>query len=568
MKSALRKIYFILLLLIVQQIRAQNQYPQNYFASPLDIPLELAGSFGELRNNHFHSGVDFRTQEKEGLNIYAPANGYVSRIKVSAYGFGNALYITHPNGFVTVYGHLQSFNEKITAYLSKMQYEKESFEVDLTVPKNKIKITKAEVIAISGNTGGTEGPHLHFEIRDKKKEHPINPLLFGYKVKDSIPPIIEGIKCFDEITGTDFNLDIKSLNGNYFIDTKDTMIFPTLFSMGISTYDLMNNNKAKNGIYQLELWLDTIIVSKIVFERFSFNETRYINAFINYKTYIETGKKYQQSKILSGNKLSMYNSTLNKGIIKLNDNNPHQINYKVSDFEGNFSQLCFPIKNNNSNILAKQLITVDSNLLINYNLADTFETENLKIFFPANSIYENIELNQREMSNEGKYLSNTFQIHDNTIPIHRNISISIKTDSISDSLKSKLLIVRINDDGKIVSEGGKFSNGFVRTNINIFGKFAVSIDTIAPLIKPLNFSQKPISINQKTIDFKVSDNLSGIAKYRATLNGKWILMTFNGQNNQLTYNVDDKLKNGSNQLKITVEDGRQNSNEMNLIINK
>ena len=131
MKQKFKISYFILFLLSISQIEGQNQYPQNYFASPLDITLELAGSFGELRNNHFHSGLDFRTQEKEGFNIYAPANGYVSRIKVSAYGFGNALYITHPNGYVTVYGHLQSYNPKITAYLRKMQYEKESFEVDL-----------------------------------------------------------------------------------------------------------------------------------------------------------------------------------------------------------------------------------------------------------------------------------------------------------------------------------------------------------------------------------------------------------------------------------------------------
>ena len=568
MKQKFKISYFILFLLSISQIEGQNQYPQNYFASPLDITLELAGSFGELRNNHFHSGLDFRTQEKEGFNIYAPANGYISRIKVSAYGFGNALYITHPNGYVTVYGHLQSYNSKITAYLRKMQYEKESFEVDLAVPYNKIKVTKGEIIAISGNTGGTEGPHLHFEIRDKKKEHPINPLLFGYIIKDSISPVIEGIKCYDEISGTDFDLDIKTLNGNYYIDAKDTLIFPAEFSMGISTYDLMNNNKAKNGVFKIELWLDTVLINRMVFERFSFNETRYINAYINYKLFVETGKKFQQSKILPGNKLSMYNFIKDQGIIKLSDNNLHQITYFVADYEGNYRKICFPVKTNNLTIIPIQKKSIDSNLLITFNLPDTFRTENLKIFFPANSLYENIELNQREMSNEGKFLSNIFQIHDNTVPIHRNISVSIKADSIADSLKSKLLIVRIKNDGKLVSEGGKFSDGFIRTNINIFGKFAVSIDTIAPLINPLNYSQKPIPINQKTFDFEISDNLSGIAKYKTTLNGKWILMTFNGQTNKLTYTIDDRLQNGINQLKITVEDSCQNSSELNLLINK
>lgn len=550
------------------RLLAQKQYPQNYFASPLDIPLELAGSFAELRSNHFHSGLDLRTQEKEGFNVYAPADGYVSRIKVSAYGFGYALYITHPNAYVTVYGHLQSYNAKISAYLKKMQYEKKTFEIDLILPRNKIKVVKGEIIAISGNSGGTEGPHLHYEIREKRSEHPINPLLFGYKIKDSIPPVIEGIKCFDEINATSFNIEFKKLNGSYYVDSKDTIKFPAEFSMGIATYDLMNNNTSKNGIYKLELWFDSTLINRIQLERFSFNETRYINALVNYKTYNETGNKYLQSKILPGNKLRIYNIAKNNGIIKLTDNNLHQITYKVSDFEGNYSEISFYVKKYNEDSNIKQQILVDSNILITSNLPDTFKAENLKIFFPLNSIYENIILNQRELRNDGNFLSNIFQIHDNIVPIHKSIVISIKADSIADSLHSKLLIVNIKDNKKVVSEGGKFSDGFVTTNINNFGKFAVLIDTIAPLIKPLNYSQKVMDVRQKTIDFRITDDLSGLAKYKGELNGEWILMEFNGKNNQLTYTIDDKLKIGANQLKITAEDNKQNIRELNLLIIK
>lgn len=568
MKILFRIFFFTLSILCYQKLIAQTQYPQNYFSSPLDIPLKPAGSFGELRSNHFHSGIDLRTQEKEGLNVYAPADGYVSRIRVSAWGFGNALYITHPNGYVTVYGHLKSYNPKITAYLRKMQYIKESFELDLPLPRNKIIIKKGEIIALSGNTGGSEGPHLHFEIRERKKEIPINPLLFGLKIEDSIPPVIEGVICFDEISGNHFNLEVKGLNGNYYINTQDTLLFPAEFSLGIATYDLMKNNTTLNGIYQMELILDSTLIQKITFEKFSFNETRYVNCLINYPAYIETGKKYQQSKILPGNKLSIYDTVQNKGIIKLSDNDLHQIRYKVSDFEGNCSYLSFTVKRGGEILSPAQNNVEDSNLLISYNLADTFRTENMKLFFPANALYDDLILKVKETKDSERFLSNSFEIQENTIPIHKNISILIKTDSVADSLKSKLLIVRIKENGKLVSEGGKFIDGFVRASINIFGKFAVLIDTIAPTIKPLNYNQKTIYARQKTIDFRISDDLSGIAKYKATLNSKWILMEFDGKKSILTYTIDEKLKSGSNQLIITAEDSRKNISELNLIINK
>ncbi|NVN94296.1 MAG: M23 family metallopeptidase [Bacteroidetes bacterium] len=555
---------FLTLLSLTSIVMAQKQYPINYFSSPLHIPLYLSGTFGELRNNHLHSGVDIRTQEKEGFIVYAPANGYVSRIKVSAWGFGNALYITHPNGYVTVYGHLKAFNPAIIAYLRKIQYEKESFEQDLAIPKYKIRIKKGDTIAVTGNTGGSEGPHLHYEIRDEKTEKPINPLLFGLKVEDTLLPIIQSIKIYTEDVLHDKVLEVKKKDHLFSLKSIDTLLVPAKFSLGIATYDVISNTTSKKGIYQLELYVDTLLYYQHTLETFSFTESRYINCLINYPDFIKTGVKYQQTKILPGNKLSLYNKHINNGWIELKDNLVHKLRYNVLDVNGNCSELVFYVKKDSSmqKIPLSPLPIIDSNLLISYNKIDTFCTEEVKVKFPAEALYEDILMKYASYPAPSKYYSKFHEIHNIYTPLHKNISLSIKTDTVADSLQSKLLIVRIKDDNSIIAEGGKYENGFIKTNINNFGKFAVLIDTIAPTIKPLNFKDKTNISKLKTLEIKITDNLSGITKYKATLNDKWILMEFDGKNNLLTYTIDNKILEGSNLLKVVVEDSRQNVSEL------
>jgi len=568
----IKKIAYIFLLLLLPgtTTMAQKQYPLNYFSSPLHIPLYLAGTFGELRNNHFHSGVDIRTQEKEGFMVYAPANGYVSRIKVSAWGFGNALYITHPNGYVTVYGHLKAFNPAITAYLRKIQYEKENFEQDLAVPRNKLRIKKGDTIAITGNTGGSEGPHLHYEIRDKKTEKTINPLLFGLKVEDTLLPVIQSIKIFTLNKQDDKVFEVKKKEKIFTLKSKDTITVPEKFSLGIATYDIISNTSSKKGIYQLELFIDTLLFYKHSLETFSFTESRFINCLIDYPTYMKTGVKFQQTSILPGNKLSIYNKSINNGWIELKDSLVHLLQYTVLDVNGNCSELVFYVRKDTAmqKLPLTTLPLIDSNLLITYNKADTFCTEEVKIIFPPNALYDDLLLKYNSSAASVKFHSKYHEIQDVYTPLHKSISLSIKTDTVADSLQAKLFIVRIKDDNNIVGEGGKYENGFIKTNINNFGKFAVLIDTTAPFIKPLNFKDKKNISKLKTLEIKITDNLSGIAKYNAYLNEKWILMEYDGKNNLFTYTIDDKMQQGINQLKIMAEDSRQNISELNVELEK
>ena len=184
-----RLLFFLVLVCIHHTVFTQVSYPKDYFVKPLDIPLILSGTFGELRSNHFHSGLDIKTQQREGLNVYASAEGYVSRIKISHWGYGKALYITHPNGYTTVYGHLKKFSPTIEAYVKRHQYEKEKFQIQLFPKEDELKVTKKQVVALSGNSGGSGGPHLHYEIRDANAR-PTNPMLFGIEIKDTKAPQI------------------------------------------------------------------------------------------------------------------------------------------------------------------------------------------------------------------------------------------------------------------------------------------------------------------------------------------------------------------------------------------
>ena len=259
---------------------AQNNYPQDYFSEPLDIPLVLSGTFAELRSNHFHSGLDIKTQQRTGLKVNASARGFVSRIKVSHYGYGKALYITHPNGYTTVYAHLQKFSPNIEAYVKKHQYRKETYEIELFPKAEDLSILKGALVAYSGNSGGSGGPHLHFEIRDKQ-ERPINPMLFGFDIKDTSTPVIKSVYVYPLDKNSIINasnvkqkLRLTPLkNGDY---TAESIEAIGNIGFGIGTYDRQDLAANSNGVYNIQTIINGSRNFEIDFKRFSFDETKHI----------------------------------------------------------------------------------------------------------------------------------------------------------------------------------------------------------------------------------------------------------------------------------------------------
>jgi murein DD-endopeptidase MepM/ murein hydrolase activator NlpD len=309
----------------------------------MDIPLSLAGNFGELRSNHFHSGFDFRTNAEEGYLIKAVADGYVSRIKVSAFGYGNALYITHNNGYVSVYGHLQRYDSTISNYVIKKQYELESFEVDLFPQKNEILVKQGQIIALSGNTGGSEGPHLHFEIRDQKTEEIINPYFFGFNIEDSIPPSIEGIAIYpldqqSKVNGsnTPKYYEVKKLGSNNY-SIKEDITLSGKIGFGLITYDVENFTSNKNGTYAYQLKIDSTKLFQYACNHFAFDQTRYINAHLDFAKMKKNKDRYQRCFILPGNKLKQYETDERKGVFEFNDTLNHTVIINAFDIKNNTS---------------------------------------------------------------------------------------------------------------------------------------------------------------------------------------------------------------------------------------
>ena len=278
----------VIILLSMENAFTQN-YPQGYFIAPLDPPLIITGTFGEIRDNHFHSGLDLSTDEDEGLPVMAAAEGYISRIKISPEGYGKALYITHPNGYVTVYGHLQKFTASVNSYIRKIQNERQVYELDLNPKLNEFMVKQRDVIAYSGNTGGSEGPHVHFEIRDEKSEEPVNPLLFGIPLKDVWKPVIQEVRIFPVreagiVNNTDSALSFMVVdeNGSFRLERQ---IQPQVFGkigFGVSAFDYQDSIEAELGPYETELFVDGKLTFSTKLDRFNFNETRYANAEIDY----------------------------------------------------------------------------------------------------------------------------------------------------------------------------------------------------------------------------------------------------------------------------------------------
>jgi hypothetical protein len=545
-------------------------YPKNYFRSPLTIPLTLAGNFGEIRNNHFHSGLDFKTENREGLPIVAPADGYVSRIKVQAAGYGNALYITHPNGYVTVYGHLSAYNEAITAYLRKQQYQLESFEVDVKLDPKLLPIKQGDIVALSGNTGGSRGPHLHFEVRDEKTEFAINPLLFGFDVKDSVKPVISKVALYPmnelsfidgKCSSTFYSLiPRKGMDAGLAYAAGDTIKVHGFIGFGLTTFDTEDARTNVNGTYSVEVNVDNEQIYLHKINSFSFDQWRYVNAHIDYPSKKNKGLIIQRCYLLPNNKLPIYEVHKNRGYFLFTDSKAHLIKLTAKDIFGNSKSVSFYVK---SAALAPYIppIMRPKNMVEKflYNKPNSFATNDFKISLPKDVIYNDINF-EFYVSDSTKGIAPIYHVHRDDEPVQALYEIAIKPRKLVSRLQNKTVIVSLNG-GARVSEGGEWDPSFggIKTQTKTFGNFSLAIDTIPPVLAPINaFANKKITAI-KWLRFRMYDSLSGIKSYRGTIDGKWILMQCDAKSNLLYYIFDSNIGPGKHELKVLVEDKKGNS---------
>ena len=556
---------FIILFFVFYSVISFGQ--NDYYSSPVKIPMLLSGNFAELRSNHFHSGIDIKTQGVTGFPIHSAADGFISRIVVSPTGYGNALYIKHPNGTTTVYGHLQSFRKDIAEYIKEKQYLKKSFKVDLQVSTEKFKVKKEEVIAKSGNSGSSGGPHLHFEIRDTKTEKPLNPLKYNFDIKDSIPPKILSLM-ITPISDDSYVIDdtrkrrfpIVFYDGKYHI--KNNPAVPVFGEIGfaIETNDYLNGSWNKCGIYSLQLTVDDELYFSHQLDKFSFAESRYINSFIDYETYINLNRRFQKTWVESGNKLSTYNYVKEKGSFKAYRNGIHNIQIMLKDTYGNSSVLEFRIESKPNKIEKPEKIFIEE---FKYYADNKFNKDNIQLKIPNGALYKNLKFNYKTLPVAPGYYSEIHVIHKNTVPLHKSVRVKIKAKNLPRELQSKALLVTIDDmTGKFWSAGGKFEDGWIISNIRAFGHYAVKIDTIPPIIKPLSIKPNSTLTESTQIRFQISDDLAGIDKIEGILDGKWALFEYDPKKNMITHKFDKSrfIFDRKHQLLLKITDYKGNNN--------
>lgn len=551
----MRKI-LLLCLFLCGVAYAQEEYPTDYFSNPLDIDLVLAGNFGEMRANHFHSGLDLKTQQREGLPIYAAADGYVSRIKVQHYGYGKALYLLHPNGYTTVYGHLRSFAGDIEQYVKDTQYAKETFEIELFPDKDLLPVKKGDLIAYSGNTGGSGGPHLHFEIRDAS-QRPMNPLLFGIAISDSKKPIVSAVYAYPVGDSAHVNQSqnrtklrlIKQRDGNF--KTEDITAFGKI-GFGITTYDQQDGASNKNGSYKIETRFNGSEKFEVLFNKFSFAETRYLNRYTDYE-YYQTNKSMVQKLFReTNNPLSVIVKEDDNGYVTVKDSLTYIYTIEVNDFRGNSRYIAIPIQGKKTDITDTKEI-LETNDYIYADHATSITKGKFSIYIPAHSLYEDTYLDIKDQGDVLKF-------HEDVIPIHSNITITADISNFKEEDRDKLYIGRLNYRGQPYYTSTSRQDDKLIAKTRTFGDYTVAVDTDAPTIKPLNFSDGKWISNQNFLKVKITDDLSGISSYRGTINGKFILMEYDYKTDTLTYNFNDNVNlDTENNFKLIVIDNVGNN---------
>ncbi len=541
------------------------------FCNPLDTPMILSATFAELRPNHFHSGIDIKTNEVTGKPVRAIEAGYIYRIKISPYGFGKALYVMHYNGKTSVYGHLCCFTPEIDSIVIAEMYRKHRNSIEYFPKKIKIKVKKGEIIGYSGNSGSSQGPHLHFEVRDTKTEHPLNPLKFGFNVKDTVKPRMFDLVVYD--LGNKFYQNGKycglyrikkagNVNGKvvkYVLDA-DTVKVPANAGFVLNVADFVNNSSSVCGVYGITLKMDGKKMFEIKFDEFSFYETRYINSVMDYPLYkLEKKRRYRLFK-QPGNKLSFMNKS-GSGIVKIDDNNCHNIEITVYDIYENFSVLEFVVQKDTA--LKCDVDTKDKILLSWKKSVNTVKGENFEFDIQGKSLYDDAYVSFTEDS-DSRFLSPVIKFGDNsTIPLHKRNVLKIKPfKPVPGYLQPKVTIVKV-DGRRIYDAGGYYTkSGYVTAKVREFADYAVTVDTVKPFIKPLNIYTSKNMSSEQSIVFKATDDLTGIGGYKCYIDGKWTRVDYDIKDDKMYCMFREVLKQKTGEehsIIFTVIDEKGNS---------
>lgn len=562
-------IYFFLWLYTLQLTCVFAQHNKNSFQlhNPINNELLLAGTFGELRSNHFHAGVDIKTNGREGLSVYAADNGFVSRIKISTGGYGKALYIEHPNGLTTVYAHLSRYSDKIEELIRKHQYKVKKYEVELFPKRDEIQIEQNEVIAYSGNTGGSSGPHLHFEIRKTAGQIPVNPLKYGIHVQDKTPPSVRSLYAYPVKSNSIINksqvpikIPIKRTDNSHF--STDSISVSNSFGLGLNSFDRQDLTYNKNGLHQIKVWHKERLIQHYLFESFTFSETKKINELIDYDRLINTRERVLKlftSKEFTGS--SIIQKQNNNGKIEIKNGEKGIIKIELIDFNENKTTIRIPYKGMTQEVSIPKPKIELTPYFVDHQKAFNWKKNDFEVRFKPNSFVKDTYLNLNleedviEIDRESRYLKQRFKI--------------LKYGDEKDSLRGKKYFFRKAKNNREYPVMTREVNGAIVAESSILGVYGISVDTIKPTLRTVNFKKDQSIRNYKLLKLKTSDSQTGIKSYDAYFNGNWILMSYEPKTSTLTIDTDElSFIEPQQELKVIVEDFKNNKQELILNIKK
>ncbi len=540
------------------QIFSPKNYPKNYFVWPVAAnEIGIVANFGELRPNHYHMGLDCRTDQHENIRVLASAEGYIAKVKIEPYGFGRCIYINHPNGYTTVYAHLNAFEPTLEKYITQQQYNLKQWSVFLDIPANLFRVKQGDFIANSGNTGGSQGPHTHFEIRDTKTDKCLNALMFGLPIQDNVPPEIIRLAVYDRTISTYDQspkiYGLKKVNSVYQVIGGKIIAPSNKVSFALSMQDKTNGSSNPNGVYAAAVLDNEELITKFEIDGISYAETRYLNAHIDYKLRANGGPYVQHLSALPGNDEKIYTSNNPLGLVTINDTNTHNIKIIVADANGNESQLAFPLLPPTF-IAAKTSIIATQKFIPKY--INVFDSNKIKFYLPENAIYDTVNFVYKELpSPEGK---NIYQLHNTSIPVQCMFPVSIKENfTVEDT--GKIVMKRFTGSKQDFAKAN-YKNDWYTASFREFGNFQLIIDREAPMVTPIGFKTGMNMATAKRILFRVKDNTEEITKFEALLDGNWLRFS-NDKGVNFIYNFDEYCPPGSHELKITVTDQVGNKTE-------
>ena len=563
------RVYYWICALVIGTMPLRAQVTQPQFGVPFDFPLLLSGNFGELRSNHFHGGLDFKTQGVTGKPLLAIADGYISKVTVTPGGYGNALYITHDNGYTSVHGHLDRFLPEIARLVREKQYEEESFVVTLEFGPQEFRVKQGEVVAYAGNTGYSFGPHLHMEIRTTDTNEPIDPLPFYKdKIADNIAPratriMVYGAKDEGKVELASTAKGATAMDGKVIVNAQHSTLNtqPSVINAwgrigtGISANDYMDGTSNNYGVRYVRLYMDNRLVSSSDVDRFAFDENRLINSWTDYAEQRRSGQWYMCSSIAENNNLRMLSADEQRGWVTIDEERDYHFRYELEDLYGNRSTYRFVVRGKRMEMPRHM---PNYNYRMDASRNSRLYSQGFELWMPEGTLFDDVELDYEVIPSDMDQADH-YRLSDAVVPLRKAAEITIPTHKDWHIDGSKLYVARVNGKRRTYC-GGTYRFGRITANITELGTYTVCADTIAPKITPISSTSWRSS---RKIVCRIGDGQTGIRDYRGMIDGRWVLFKYSSKNAQLTCDLKaEGIKPGKHKVEIVVTDMRKNENKL------